>query len=582
MLQERPQRLGLERRDGDALALADLASLTQERFEVFGREQVRLVEGDDARDVRVPEVAEDSLDRFELLRPARVRGVDEVNEKVAVVDLFERGAEGGDEVGRQVAYEADRVVDDHLLLARQTQAARGRVERGEHAPLGQNLGGGERVQERRLAGVGVADDGDDGQAPPRALLAALLAAHALVLDLLLKTVDAVAHAAAVGLKLGLAGAAPADAARQPREGRVVPGDETRQHVAQLRQLDLNLALARLRALREDVEDELRAVDDLEVCGFGDSAHLRGAQLAVEDEQVGAEPQGADDQLVELAAPEHRARVDGLAALDGLVHDDQSGRGRQLAEFRHRLFGLADRGGRDADEDGAVACGRAAADAAVARDLLFERADEFEEVHVELRGGRRLEEGVGARLLVRPGVLCDLLGGGRQEVRAAHLAGQTRAVVHVDRDHQVEAQQREVVQVVLRQLFAAQVRVDGAQAAETPLADARALEVGPLDAARVADDDRLDVALAVDERADLAPRLVRKLGELARELGRNDLLRRDAARVKLLDAPELVGLEPLRVALYVADNSSSAAPVRPLKVERTGRVNAGAFSVSASS
>jgi hypothetical protein len=84
-------------------------------------------------------------------------------------------------------------------------------------------------------------------------------------------------------------------------------------------------------------------------------------------------------------------------------------------------------------------------------------------------------------------------------------------------------------------------VDGAQAAEAPLADAGALEVWPLDAARVADDDRLDVALAVDERADLPPRLVRELGELARELGRDDLLRRDAARVELLDAPELVGL-----------------------------------------
>jgi hypothetical protein len=74
------------------------------------------------------------------------------------------------------------------------------------------------------------------------------------------------------------------------------------------------------------------------------------------------------------------------------------------------------------------------------------------------------------------------------VSAAHLAGQARAVVHVHGDHQIEAQQSQVVQVVLRQLLAAQVRVDGAQAAEATLADARALEVGPLDAARVADDD----------------------------------------------------------------------------------------------
>jgi hypothetical protein len=84
-------------------------------------------------------------------------------------------------------------------------------------------------------------------------------------------------------------------------------------------------------------------------------------------------------------------------------------------------------------------------------------------------------------------------------------------------------------------------VDGAQAPEATFADARALEVGPFDAARVADDDRLDVALAINERAYLSARLMRKLRELARELWRDDLLRRDAARVELLDATELVGL-----------------------------------------
>jgi hypothetical protein len=49
-------------------------------------------------------------------------------------------------------------------------------------------------------------------------------------------------------------------------------------------------------------------------------------------------------------------------------------------------------------------------------------------------------------------------------------------------------------------------VDGAKSAEAFRRDARALQVGPLDAARVADDDELDVALSVDERADLPTRL----------------------------------------------------------------------------
>jgi hypothetical protein len=64
--------------------------------------------------------------------------------------------------------------------------------------------------------------------------------------------------------------------------------------------------------------------------------------------------------------------------------------------------------------------------------------------------------------------------------------------------------------------------------------------------------------------------VRKLGELARELGRDYLLRRDAPRVELLDAPKLVRLQALRVAVYVADVSSSASAARRPKAKRTER------------
>ena len=152
------------------------------------------------------------------------------------------------------------------------------------------------------------------------------------------------------------------------------------------------------------------------------------------------------------------------------------------------------------------------------------------------------------------------------MRGAYAARQPRALVNVHGDHQVETQEREVVQVVLRQLLAAKVRVHGAESSEAALADARALEVGPLDTARVAHDDVLYVTFAVDERAYLPPRLVRELGELPRELGRDYLLRRDAPRVELLDAPQLVRLQALRVAVYVADKSSSASVVNGRKSE----------------
>ncbi|MCA1593811.1 MAG: hypothetical protein LC754_14410 [Acidobacteria bacterium] len=84
-------------------------------------------------------------------------------------------------------------------------------------------------------------------------------------------------------------------------------------------------------------------------------------------------------------------------------------------------------------------------------------------------------------------------------------------------------------------------MDGAQPAKAVFADACTLQVRPLDAPRVADDDELDVAFAVNQRADLPARLVREFGYLAREFRRDDLLWRDAARVKLFDAAELVGL-----------------------------------------
>ena len=110
-----------------------------------------------------------------------------------------------------------------------------------------------------------------------------------------------------------------------RESESSSCDEARQQVLELRQLDLQLAVARLRALREDVEDELRAVDDLEVGRFGDRAHLRGRELAVEDDQVCAELQRADEQVVELALAEHGARVDGLTRRWMISFEDDDAR-----------------------------------------------------------------------------------------------------------------------------------------------------------------------------------------------------------------------------------------------------------------
>src|SRR5262249_47824754 len=135
----------------------------------------------------------------------------------------------------------------------------------------------QHVEERRLAGVGVADQGDGRYRcflPP---LAQLRAAAAHLLDVGADGVNARTDAAPIGFELRLAGAPRADAATQPRQ-RVAGADQPRQQVLQLGELDLQLSFSRPRAPREDVEDQLRAIDDLAADGLLDLPQLRRRQL----------------------------------------------------------------------------------------------------------------------------------------------------------------------------------------------------------------------------------------------------------------------------------------------------------------
>ena len=102
---------------------------------------------------------------------------------------------------------------------------------------------GQRVEQRRLAGIGVADQRHhrERHAPPRRAMQAARAAH--LLELALEPHDAVADQAAVGLDLRLAGAAEeAEAAALPLE--MGPGPhQPAALVVEMRELDLQRAFA---------------------------------------------------------------------------------------------------------------------------------------------------------------------------------------------------------------------------------------------------------------------------------------------------------------------------------------------------
>ena len=106
----------------------------------------------------------------------------------------------------------------------------------------------------------------------------------------------------------------------------------REVVLELRQLDLELALGRDGVLREDVEDQLRPVDDARVQGVLEPPLLRRRQLVVDDEHLGAGGRERGLQLLELPLADVRAWIRLRPVLHELA-DGVDARGpRELVEL----------------------------------------------------------------------------------------------------------------------------------------------------------------------------------------------------------------------------------------------------------
>ena len=141
------------------------------------------------------------------------------------------------------------------------------------------------VEQRRLADVGVADQRDEriaaaAGAPRRALFA-----HDF--ELPAEQGHARGDLAPVDLELRFTGTTRTDAAAEPRE-RGARTDQIRLPVTQLRELDLQLSFARARVLREDVEDQHRAVDDRQRHDLLEVGALARAQIVEHHQHVGVE------------------------------------------------------------------------------------------------------------------------------------------------------------------------------------------------------------------------------------------------------------------------------------------------------
>ena len=160
----------------------------------------------------------------------RVGDVDDVQQQVGACGFFEGGGEGGDEFVRQVADEADGVSHEDGLRSGVVEFAPGRVEGGEELVLRIDIRFGQRVEQRRFAGVGVTGERDGRDAAPQPRLAVFFALFLHARKAALQLFDARGEQAAVGFELRFAGAAQADAAFLPLQVRPAAYQSRRQVV----------------------------------------------------------------------------------------------------------------------------------------------------------------------------------------------------------------------------------------------------------------------------------------------------------------------------------------------------------------
>jgi len=131
--------------------------------------------------------------------------------------------------------------------------------------------------------------------------------------------------------------------------------EPRLKVTELRDFDLQLALERVRALRENVENELAAIDHANLELVLEIARLRGAERVVENRERRAFRGRQLAHLARLALADKSARVRRLQALPNNAGNFGASALSQSFEFVERFFAADSRLGTkfDSNQDGAL-------------------------------------------------------------------------------------------------------------------------------------------------------------------------------------------------------------------------------------
>src|ERR1700688_109146 len=200
---------------------------------------------------------------------------------------------------RKMPNEPDRVGKKHLALRRQLRRANRRIKRRKHARRFQYFGLSKYIKQRGLSRIRVPNKrhrGHRNRFPPLPLLCP---DTANIFNLLLHMPYAAENFSTVSFELSFARASSPNAAAKLRHLNAAPS-QPRQHVFELRQLNLQLPFTSPSVTRKDVENELRAVDHSRIEYALDIALLRRRQIVIEKNYICRHRSGRAGNFLQLA------------------------------------------------------------------------------------------------------------------------------------------------------------------------------------------------------------------------------------------------------------------------------------------
>lgn len=224
---------------------------------------VDLVENDDASPVGYPEVTKYVDRRPVLFTRFRVRRIKDDDDDRRLNHLLQRRVERVHQIVGKATDESDGIAEKDRWVIAVLEAPRRRIKAGKELVGGPDVRSRQRVEERRLAGVGIPDQGDAGErvaaATPELPLFGDLGERGV------GAVDALREAPAVYLDLFLTLAAGEAACAALATEMLPHPDEVGLRVPRPRQFDLEFRLFRLCASGEDLEDDGVAVVYFTAC-----------------------------------------------------------------------------------------------------------------------------------------------------------------------------------------------------------------------------------------------------------------------------------------------------------------------------